>query len=377
MIKPSDLIRLSNETFFDNDQGLITPDGHRIFNSTLVDYIQAIQPVTFVVDNNAALTEWANNSTGNKYTHVLIKSGTFFINKTIDLELTGTKTVVGMAGNKIQVAGGAKIGIKGSNVLNNDCFIMGLNVEVEEGKGVIAFQSCNHLVKCSGTISCIGSDNFATFYQCNYLSHCFAVCKSNGVGAYAYSSCKYLDNCYGYTQTTTGHGSYCFDSCSNLSNCNGEATGIGSIAGFNKCVNLTNCYADATSLNNGAGFLNCENLVNCMGISSTTGGAASYCFHHCYRLTNCGGRGLNSGNAAGYSFCECRYLFGCYPYGTSKSGTYLSCYMSQSGTTNPVADTAQGGYNMALLNKTSDEAIGTNRPLIKDEQLKENFDDTL
>lgn len=377
MIKPSDLITLSNHTFFDNDEGLITPDGHRVFNSTLVDYIQAIQPATFVVDNNTALAEWVNNTAGNDYTHVLIKPGSFFINKTIDLELTGTKTIVGMAGNKIRVAGETMVGVKGSNILNNDCFIMGLNVEVTEGKGVIAFQSCNHLLKCSGIIRCTSLDKFAAFYQCNYLSHCLAFCTSHGTGAYAYSGCKYLDNCYGYTQTTTGHGSYCFDNCSSLNNCNGEATGVGSIAGFYKCLNLTNCYANATARNNGSGFLNCENLVNCTGISTTTGSAASYCFFHCYRLINCGGRGLNNGDAGGYSFCECRYLFGCYPYGTSKSETYLSCYMSQSGTINPVADTAQGGYNMTLLNKTSDEITETNKPVIKDEQLKENFDDTL
>lgn len=36
-----ELKKLSNDTFFDNDQGLINPGAHRVFNNAVIDYIQS------------------------------------------------------------------------------------------------------------------------------------------------------------------------------------------------------------------------------------------------------------------------------------------------------------------------------------------------
>jgi hypothetical protein len=60
-------------------------------------------------------------------------------------------------------------------------------------------------------------------------------------------------------------------------------------------------------------------------------------------LTNCTGNG--TGDSAGYGFHSCRVMSFCKPGSTSTTSTYSSCYMHATGTTDPVDDTAAGGWN--------------------------------
>lgn len=321
MIKPSDLKTQSNNTFFDNDQGLINPAAHRTFNNAVIDYIQAGQPATFVVDSNDTLTAWVSNTAGNVYTHVLIKPGTFQTSKTINLATSGTKTVVGMGGSKIVKSGGG-VGIQGNN--SHDCKLIGVNVEVPSGAPTTAFHSCSHLIGCYGKVMCYGSDNYGTFYNCQYLTDCVGYCTAQNTYACVFGKCQYLNNCYAVSGNTSQNYAYGFMDCDYLTNCKAEASGAG-----------------------GNGFMNCTGLMNCIGKATGTGMLNSCGFINCIRLTHCGSNAQSSGGS-GIGFNTCKCLFGCYAEGASKTTTYSSCYMSQVTNKNPVGDTAEGGYNLSL-----------------------------
>lgn len=323
MIKPTDLKTQSNNTFFDNDQGLINPGAHRTFNNAVIDYIQAGQPATFVIDSNDALMAWANNTAGNDYTHVLIRPGTFQTNNTINLATARTKTVIGMGGNKIvKTSSGA--GIQATNVY--DCLLIGVNVEIPSGAPATAFHSCNHLIGCTGNVTCYGSDNYGTFYNCQYLTNCTGYCVAQNTYASAFNKCQYLTNCYAVSNNTNQNYSYGFQSCNFLTNCNAVVMGGGAAFGFYTCTYLTNCRGAANAQ---AGY--------------TSYGAAG--FFSCKRLIHCTGVGLCSGQLSAYGFNGCRGLLGCSPNGASKSGTYNYCFMTQTGNNSPLDESAPGGFN--------------------------------
>lgn len=321
MIKPSELKEQSNSTFFDNDQGLINPGDHRTFNNAMIDYIQAGQPATFVVDSDAALSAWASNTAGNDYTHVLIRPGTFSCKLTINLVNTGTKTVIGMGGSRI-VNSSSRVGIQGNN--SDDCKLMGVNME-SSGAPAIAFHSCSHLIGCTGRVTCYGSDNYGTFYNCQYLTNCIGYCVAQYTYASAFYKCQYLTNCYANTNALTKNYSYAFKDCNYLVNCNSDAKSVGAAMGFHSCLYLTNCRGNANGQSNytsfgSAGFFTCTRLINCIGLGI-------------------------GGEMWGYGFLSCRGLWGCDAGGVSSSQTYRDCYMTKTGTSTPVADTSVGGYN--------------------------------
>lgn len=324
MIKPGDLKTQSNNTFFDNDQGLINPGAHRTFNNAVIDYIQAGQPATFVVDSNDALTAWASNTAGNVYTHVLIKPGTFQTSKTINLATSGTKTVVGMGGGKIVKSGGG-VGIQGNN--SHDCKLIGVNVEVPSGAPTTAFHSCSHLIGCYGKVTCYGSDNYATFYNCQYLTDCVGYCTAQNTFSCTFYKCQYLTNCYANTNNTSKNYSYGFKDCNYLMNCNSDANSVGAAFGFHYCLCLINCRTWAESQTGytsfgGAGYFGCKRLLNCTGVG-------------------------RCGTMPAYGFYDCKAMSGCDTEGNNASTTqtYRDCYMTKTGTGTPVADTAAGGYN--------------------------------
>lgn len=109
---------------------------------------------------------------------------------------------------------------------------------------------------------------------------------------------------------------------------------------FNRCFNLTNCTGSSKSNGNAYAFLDCVLLTNCCG----TGEAPDYCagFYTCKRLLNCIGGGIGTGTKWGYYTCKVMIM--CWVSG-SYSTPYNNCYMKESGTDYPVANTAEGGWN--------------------------------
>lgn len=314
-MKREDLIQLSADTFFDNDEGLINPGDHRAFNEAMIDYIDASRPATFVVDSDETLNAWANATPGNDYTHVLIKPGTYTANATIDLEESVTLTVIGMAGSKI-VSTRSK-GITG--YYNNTDYIL-FGVTLEMNGGWYAFDSCANLMNCTAIFNAITPGYHAAFCRCKYLTNCTGVTKA-GSGATAFHSCDYLTNCRGSSHSDKGL-----------------------VHGFYVCRYLTNCFADAESAGHAYGFNECEYLNNCVGEAralALSGNGLG--FKLCNQLFGCSGKGISE--SIGYGFSDCRCLFGCRESGTSTNGTYNRCFMTPSGSTAPVGATAEGGYN--------------------------------
>ncbi|MDR2449790.1 MAG: hypothetical protein LBD52_07515 [Prevotellaceae bacterium] len=300
---------LSNNTFFDNDQGEIEPSEHRAFNDVLIDTFvngatlngndvpvneegkleitfNDITTVTFIVDSNDALAAWANNTEGNDYSHVLIKAGTWTSSKEVNLTTAGTKVVVGQAGSSLSFT--SSYGLRyNSKPTTADYWMFGVTVNISGSTYGYGFSNCTYLTNCSGTGT---SDN---------------------------------------------------------------ATGSGSGYGFSNCTYLTNCTGTGTGSTYGYGFYNCTYLTNCTGSGTgtsdnATGSGYGYGFSNCTYLTNCSGTGTarSSSTGGGYGFNGCRIMMFCKPGSTaSTSATYSSCYMHASGTTDPVADTAAGGWN--------------------------------
>ncbi|MDR1199074.1 MAG: hypothetical protein LBK94_08720 [Prevotellaceae bacterium] len=100
--------------------------------------------------------------------------------------------------------------------------------------------------------------------------------------------------------------------------------------GFFCCYNLVDCTAYSLNNNIIHGFANCNVLTRCFGVGSGFGSDYN----------------SSTGNGTvGAGFKDCRILFGC--SGTINSGnpTYRDCYMSTMSETNPVANTAEGGWN--------------------------------
>jgi pyruvate dehydrogenase complex dehydrogenase (E1) component len=69
-------------------------------------------------------------------------------------------------------------------------------------------------------------------------------------------------------------------------------------------------------------------------------------FFACTGMYFCSGHSYRLSNTPQIVFYLCRIMFGCYrSQDAGDQSTFSQCYMHASGTTDPVADTAAGGYN--------------------------------
>jgi hypothetical protein len=349
---------------------------------------------TYIVDSDEALADWANNTAGNDYSHVLIKKGTWTSNKEINLTDAGTKVVVGEAGGLLSFTSVNGL-VYNSLPATNDYRMMGVNVVVDNygssfkycinltncyGSGQMVFAYCTNLTNCISHTNPYNQNSMYSFFYCKKLTNCYSS-NSNSIH-YCFHHCDDLVNC-------TGSSKYCFYQCTNLSNCTGGSSFDNSHC-FSHCTNLTNCTCSSStgygfsnckkltnctgSDNNGDCFASCISLTNCIGGNNCSDGfngcsdlanctvstsrIGSVGFRNCTNLTNCAGTGVNTGfqtcvnlincrgcgtSNTGHAFYQCTILFGCYP-GSSSVNMYTGCYMDKEQTV-PVANTAAGGYN--------------------------------
>jgi hypothetical protein len=208
---------LSDDTFFDNDQGEIDPSEHRAFNNELIDALVTgatlngndvpvnngkleitfndITAATFIVDSDEALAAWANNAEGNDYSHVLIKKGTWSSSKEVNLTTAGTKVVVGQAGSLLNFT--SQYGLRYDAVpTTSDYWMLGVNVTVTAAAGTGAgFQSCTNLTNCTGIATNTNSSSSGIgFGQCNNLMNC----TGSGIGtvlSFGFVACRIMMFC--------------------------------------------------------------------------------------------------------------------------------------------------------------------------------------
>jgi hypothetical protein len=109
-----------------------------------------------------------------------------------------------------------------------------------------------------------------------------------------------------------------------------RGNGSASSYGFAYCAHLSNCTAKVfgSGYAPGFGFYYCNNSIDCMALTGARLGAT------------------NNDGEQGSGFYYCRIML------MNASDSYSSCYMHATGTTDPVADTAAGGWNRIIQLQT-------------------------
>ena len=249
---------------------------------------------TYIVDSNQKLSDWANNVSGNDYTSVLIKPGTWSItNKNINLDTTGTKVIVGESGSLLECLNvstatfnTAHNGFLRSSKTNTDIgtnpdsdrYIFGVNVRVTYMSGsanidgaFYGFYGLCNLHSCTGTV--VGASSYShsktcAFGFCFYMYDCKGYVSSGRQYNSTYYQCRYMYSCYAETQNARPWG---YESCYNLTNCSGFWSGPSSYSNatiFRSCYYLDGCFVtgritSTISTNTIYGFYGCDWITNC------------------------------------------------------------------------------------------------------------------
>jgi hypothetical protein len=267
---------------------------------------------TFVIDSNEKLQEWVNNSNKNDYSHVLIKSGFYGLDDevTVNLTNTGTYAVTGEANSRLHRVSLSYDEVP-PDVDYNNYFIK--NVTISYG----TFSRCINLYNCKAT----------AYEYCNNI---------NGCTANSIAMSTMISNC----RINVSQGSPAFTQSSQISNCTVTMLSNNS-TGFVESEMISNCTVNSNS-SNSVGFKNCEKITDCSFMVNNTGSSSAVGFKECIDIKSC-----YSNSVPGFS--ECRVMFGCSGQNSIVLNPFHLCYMNITGDTNPVGDTATGGYNRFLL----------------------------
>ena len=176
LITRAQIVALLNNTFMDNEEGLIDPSAQRVFNNKSFDFMIGLV-ATFVIDSDDALAAWANNTEGNDYTHVLIRAGEWTSDVEVNLTTAGTKAVVGMPGSLLKFV--SSCGLKYDDFPSSpEYWMRGVNIDAtlykEEGDGL-----CTCLNSCINLKNCYGKANGDTGFA---FTHCDNLVDCNGLG---------------------------------------------------------------------------------------------------------------------------------------------------------------------------------------------------
>lgn len=190
---------------------------------------------TYVVDSDEALEAWANNTSGNDYTSVLIKRGIHTSNKKINLTTTGTKVIVGEVDSILKITeSSAEIFKYDEKPNTSDYYMENVCVDISSTYRPSAFVNCINLTKCK-VVGGTGQYGNIGFKNCSDLYNCYAIAAD-----YSFQSCSNLINCIGKTnnsgRTTYGNA---FKACSNLMYCSATESDY-SIVG---CLSVKFCQA--------------------------------------------------------------------------------------------------------------------------------------
>lgn len=306
---------------------------------------------TFVVDSNQALSDWINNVSGNDYTSVLIKKGTWeyscpttsdYYTPRINLTATGTKVVVGEPGSIINLLTcyGACIGYTAKPTTDLYKYYMN-NVKILSVAGNGGSKGFIYCLNLTGCEIITGSRVHDPFYYCDHLRSCKVDSYlSNGV--IGFNNCNYLDDCEANINDGCGSNvGYAFYYCKYITNSKAYIIQYKSGGGKNVASN----YA----------FYYCKCLVNCLGdavLDNTTSTSVTASgFDHCYDVVNCKGSGYDKSSSTsitkGYGFSYCYGVRNCSKSDTtSKSSTFYGSYAGHSSTYDYMcADTPAGGFN--------------------------------
>lgn len=359
-----------------------------------------------VVDSNAALDAWVNNTSGD-LKRVLIKSGTWtssvtapsggtFLN--LDAGGPGTLYVRGEPGSSLVFSANSASAVYGlyhsatpvADQRNAEKFE---NVSISLtniGSGSTEpFRRCSNLENCTATVAAVDGTGFNA---CININGCVSTVATTGVSAGScFVACVRLVNCRGIGSNTGASIVYAFSSCTYLSGCQGTSTAGAatlSATAFNQCDYLSLCTGTATGNTTGTGrafllctylsactgscgqssggscevFSSCTNLTECTASHSTTTNYTGTAFLSCTSLTNCSGAGQGgsiSGNGRGFD--SCIQVIGCLGVGTATgTGTgygFIGCQQCQSNRPRAASKTAT--YNTSFADTATNATAAT------------------
>ena len=324
----SDLISLSEITGSQGEKGV---DGTSITIAS-ADKVNGVNTVTFsdgtsisiedgggytyIVDSDEALLNWANNVSGNDYTHVLIKRGTWTMDfkDGINLTTTGTLTVTGEVGNLIRNVGenegtmyvlkadeqNTNFSIDGVNAFcSNSCVgttANGNSTNYPKSSHSVCFYNLCNVRNCSadgsGTAYATTFSTITGFHSCNHVINCHmktVAADNSKTVVYFFRNCKYVSDCYGTSESSGQFITYGIYGCSYITNCSVNLYSYNSSYGFFNCEYIENCSSSVRTgavSNEGSSraYSNCNHILNSYGYNSM-----STCIvaENCKFLSNC------------------------------------------------------------------------------------------
>jgi hypothetical protein len=255
---------------------------------------------TYVIDSNEALADYANSVSGNDYTSVLIKKGTWSINISKNIASYNTKLIYFEDGAKIVInSDGATDSVmwqgNSTRMFNGD---FELNYS-GNSKTFIGLGSFDELVNCKISVKITGS--------------------ITGYGS-CFNACKNLKNCR-ITSLSFSNSIpifYGFNLCHRLFNCDIDvwltASNCGSFILFNECISLNDCRCERSGLGTIGcelkGFVNCKVLSNCR-VSVSDQKHPLYGFENCEKMAQCNFYCYNITDSTCFGFYQCKHLYDC------------------------------------------------------------------
>lgn len=394
-----ELKTLSDQTFYDNNNGEIQPAAHRNFNNNLINSLPAMPPdksaYTYIVDSNETLQAWADNAAGNDYTAVLVKKGSYSISKAIYLSASGTKVVAGMTGSEIIIT--ASRAFTYSSVIPpeeySNYLFAGLKVTLNTtGSAPQALMNIPVMYNCVIDVITVVSSKTTGVSGSSRMINCTVSVTRNGTAGTVIG----LTNCsdvFGCTVSVTGGTVMCYQNCERLSNCSGRASGTAKGTVFSECHSLSDCtatdelgktdimYDKCTALancialpqkktdNTTIAFSECKYLTNCKADTSVYGASGNSLYFGCMFLTACSAHCNIVTSSTGFKECynmfgcsvytynfvgtgssvgcfhTCRILYGCIATTIEQQYAYRYCYMVTIGASDAVNETVSGGCN--------------------------------
>jgi hypothetical protein len=324
------------------------------------------QEYDLVVDSNAKLDFWINH-TGGLLKRVYVKAGTWTATALgatagvlLNLDTSGTTYVFAEKGSNIVFSGGFAGTMYGlyHATLPTDFSIekfIGLRITINNTTATgscSAFRRITNLENCSG--SGIGSTTgtSTTFASCNNLIQCHGDITSSTTSTFVYFLCDKISNCSSVATATSTNIVTCYRQCKNISNSVGTASGLGAGSGgyaFDQCENCVECFGtgNAGTSGVGIGFASGNGFFGCTGVGDGKAGTGNGTgFASCIQVVGCNGVGVASGAGTGYGFDACQNMQQNRgnTLTASKTAKYNACFADTS--TNAVANTAAGGYNL-------------------------------
>lgn len=325
--------RYYTETEIDNKLDSISST---IFNNNI-----SKKDFTYVVYNPDTLRDWIENKSGNDYTSVLIKKGTYSYeitdsNNFISVNKQGTLYIEGETGSNLNI-------VYLANTNSNYSFILGC--ENESSKLDMFPENTDSTTSTDGykrmslnnvniVLSTYGHKNSSEYYM-GILKY------ANGI-----SNCKFIvvlsDSC---KQTTA----CCYYGCTNLNNCKGittanydstltNKTGYDRLRPYYGCSRVINCYAYGSGGYSGGAFYNGDHIINCNAKFENM--YYSETFYGINYVIGC--RSYSSGSASNIAYNNCKRML----HNLALAGSYSNSYSDASGnSTYLCANTLNGGWN--------------------------------